>query len=124
MIVHQHRMDVEACAACQRYARTETLLSSTSPETAEALLLGAGGGMPTVVREVQAVCGDKVLRGVELTLCRCPLCSREWVRPTAVIATDKHEEHRVKPTPYGVDPSGSSQLKAGAAAENAPPKAA
>jgi hypothetical protein len=75
---------VEACANCRRYAKTETLLKEKSPEALERMLQGAALSLPNLGDEVRAAAGRSVNVRLTLVACRCPMCAAEWIRPSVI----------------------------------------
>jgi len=110
--------DVEACQACRRYAKTETLLKGARAKDVDALLQKAEIAAPSassVATQAYAVCGSKPLMGINLMLCRCPGCSKQWLRPIALVGAGR-EQTKKKLRHYPVEADAAALLRSGAAA--------
>lgn len=114
-VVWSYLKDREACEACRKYARTNTLLSAESPDRFQAVMDKAELSFPSLVEDAKRLLGNQPLLGLDLVLAECPSCHRRWARP-AVVMGNANSPTRSKLSRYSIASEDAVSLEGSARA--------
>lgn len=109
LAVHGYLSDVEACSACQRYAKTTGIIQRVSGEQFGRALDHVGITLPGIVDQLKTELGNKSFVGLNLLVAQCPKCHCFSLRPEVVVQSGRTEIPR-KLGRYNVDPNQAGRV--------------